>query len=212
MAGRFDPAGLLAPRVEPDLRPLRNSHEADQIEAELKALFIELFEAHIRPGERFVNLLGAPHLGGFDLIEAAAKPDGLSMIRGDDDGRMRYLFKAWRARNHKRGLTMLQTYLQMLWPNAWSAVQLWCRSAEDYPAIMADSERPGHFLTSRVRVRIADEAVKEDIARVNAALRTVVPARMVLSIAVEGGFEVEEPQLACAAAHAVVQGFEFVCE
>lgn len=180
------------------LAPLANSHEADQLEADLKALFIQLFEERIRPAAKRVGTSGAPHLGPFEQIEQAVKAEGLSLVRKEDEAPMRYAFKAWRARNPKRGLHMLRIYLQMLWPNGWKAEQLWMPAGGTYPtdAVSKDtyaashggadvSQAAGYFLTSRVNVEISGSATDgSDVLQVAGAMRSVIPARMVLYVTV----------------------------
>lgn len=188
----------LTPQVAPDLGPLVQSHEDGQLEAELKAIFIQLFNEQIRPAQARVETSGVPHLGPFEQIEQAVKAEGLSLIRKVDEAPMRYAFKSWRARNPKRGLHMLKVYLQMLWPNSWKASQMWMPVGGAYPADVVDAasyaathggasveSAAGYFLTSRVNVEISGSATDgSDVLQVAGALRSVMPARMVLYVTV----------------------------
>lgn len=202
----------LIPQPAPDLVPLRESHEADQMEAELKALFIELFEQFIRPGEREINTIGTPHLGPFEQFERAVKTEGLALVRRGDEESMRYLLRAWKARNPKRGLHMLRLYLRMLWPLGWSVEQLWCPVAGAYPVDVTPTEQPGHFLTSRVRVTISsDVSSGQELASVAPALRSVVPARMLLELRVN--YRMDQELGLCAGIYrgAAIQSFTANC-
>lgn len=114
----------LLPVAAPDLQPLRNSVEYDQLESELKEVFLAVFENYIRPYERQVNLTGMPHLGDTTLIERTLKADGLAIIRRDDT-RSAFLLKAARARNPRRGMIFLKQYLQSVWPGVWKVEPLW---------------------------------------------------------------------------------------
>lgn len=200
---RIDP---LTAQDTPDLAPLRASHEADQVEAELKALFMEMLAEFVRPAERVVNTAGTPHLGPFSQVERAVKNEGLALYRRPDESAMRYLFRAWRARNPKRGLHMLRTYLQLLWPNGWTVEQLHQLKAADYPEALSTTPSGDKFMTSRVRVAIeSPNLTGEDVAATVPALRSVVPARIVLMFAM---LTRVEQQLAFASAMYAGAGFQ----
>lgn len=174
--------------VPPSLDPLRASHEADDYEAELKDIFIEVFEAMLRPAERRLNSYGAPHRGAFSVVERAVKAEGLAMERATSaEAYMAELYRAWRARNPKRGTAFLKHYLQLLWPNQWSIAQLWQDPTKPYPAATSEVEQPGWFLTSRIRVNL-DTADVADYSRLIGSFRAVIPARFVLDMTVRGGF------------------------
>lgn len=176
----------LIPQPAPDLVPLRESHEADQLETELKALFILLFEQFIRPGEREINTVGTPHLGPFEQFERAVKAEGLALVRRGDEEAMRYMLRAWKARNPKRGLHMLRLYMRLLWPEGWRVDQLWCDKSMPYPTSLRLSDGGNHYLTSRVNVTISSGVTSgEDVNAVVPALRSVVPARILLSLTLE---------------------------
>lgn len=176
----------LIPQPAPDLVPLRESHEADQLETELKALFIYLFEMFIRPGEREINTVGTPHLGPFEQFERAVKTEGLALVRRGDEEAMRYMLRAWKARNPKRGLHMLRLYMRLLWPEGWRVDQLWCDKAGTYPTDLRLSDGGHHFLTSRVNVTISSDVTSgAEVDAVAPALRSVVPARMLLKLTLE---------------------------
>lgn len=165
----------------PDLLPLRISHEADAVEADIKRLTIDLFEDNLRASERELNVYGMPHLGSLALLERNVTGDGLALFRRDDVEAMRYLFKAWRARNPKRGLHFLKTYLQLLFPNNWTAVQLWHDANVSYPNGLQETEAPGRYLTSRVQVTIGANTAFE-VLPVIGALRSVMPARLLFQL------------------------------
>lgn len=181
-----DHPSILIPQDAPRLAPLLNVHEFDFIEQELKAIFVGQFERFIRPAERNVNTLGIPHVGSTDQFERAIKMDGLALVRSGDQRAMRYLFKAWKARNPRRGLHMLKLYLQLLWPNSWECDQMWQDKSEPYPTALSPTDGGNHFLTSRVHVKISAASTDgSDVATVAPALRSVLPAKYVLSVTIE---------------------------
>lgn len=182
----------LIPQPEPDLTPLRESHEADIMESELKGLFMHLVETFIRPAEREIKTIGMPQLGSLEQFERAVKNEGLALVRRGDEETMRFLFRAWKARNPKRGLHMLRLYLRLLWPEGWRVDQLWCLKGGTYPVDLVLSDGGNHFLTSRVNVVISSGVTSgADVDAVAPALRSVVPARIVLSITLEQRSEAE---------------------
>ena len=174
---------LLYDQGAADLAPLRNSHEADQLETELKALFMAMFAQYVRPGLDALATVGAPHLGDIDQLERAVKVDGIALQRAADEGAMRYLHKAFRARNPKRGLHMLRTYLQVLFgTDGWSLVQQWQDASQPYPTALHDTEAPGRFLTTRIEARVVSTGLARTPELMAQAFRSVLPARMLLEV------------------------------
>lgn len=175
----------------PRLEPLLASHANDEIESQIKALEVEVFQEHIRAQERRLNVFGSPHLGDFSLVEQWVKADGLSMLRGNAQENMRYLFKAWRSRNPRRGLHFLRTYLQLLWPNGWRVSQLWQRKDAPYPTALVSKDdmpegtnmRVNHYLTSRINVDVTTDAESgTGVASVSRSIRAVVGAKFLVAL------------------------------
>ena len=169
------------------LRPLQKSHEATELEAELKDLFIRLYADNFAATADDINVYGAPHLGSFGLVERNVERDGLSVLRETTEERIRYLYRGFRHRNPERGLHFLRLYLSALFGDAWTVEQLWQRKTAPYPTelvtkVEADAE-PGNpfFLTSRVRVDVDSEVVP---AKILASLRSAVAARILLTVRV----------------------------
>lgn len=203
----------LTPQDAPALAPLENSQEFNELESELKKLFMFLWQNTLRGYEDQINAAGMAHLGPVDLLEQAIKSDGLALVRKADEESMRYAFKAWRARNPKRGLHMLRCYLQMLWPNGWKATQMWAPKGGTYPEGLVESDGGNHYLTSRVQVEIdGTSSDGADVLQVANALRSVVPARIVLSLNVVQRTEIGMA-FACAYYRgASVQSFTGTCK
>ncbi|MDR0996658.1 MAG: hypothetical protein LBL69_03225, partial [Zoogloeaceae bacterium] len=119
----------------PRLLPLEKSYAENDIEAGLKALFLDLFERLLAPDVFDVNVSGAEHLGSFESVRKAINADGLVLIQGDrEEEATRYLYRAWKSGNGQgRGLHFLRTYLQMLFPNQCEVEQLWHDKVNPYP-------------------------------------------------------------------------------
>ena len=97
----------LTPIAPPSLAPLVGSYEENQLESDLKKIFVTVFERMVRERERSLNLYGMAHLGDEELVGRNLQTDGLAVIRRDAE-RMRFLLKAWRARNPRRGMLFLR--------------------------------------------------------------------------------------------------------
>ena len=170
-----------------DLIPLQQSAEFDDVEAELKALFLSIYKKRMAAKVDELLLAPMPNLGGDEAISRALNNDGLAMLRTTASQNIRYLFHAWRYRNPQRGTTFLATYLRSLFGSVFTIAQLWCRKGGVYPVdVMSDAEIisagedfANFFLTSRLRVDIETEIVPERILR---AARTAVAARFVLEL------------------------------
>lgn len=171
---------------KPALQPLIQSFDENEVEVALKDAFIRTLESALRASERTINLYGSPHLGSADLMSRFIKEDGFALIRKNDES-MNYLFRAWRSRNRMRGLHLLRTYLQLLWPNAWGAQLMYQDKRLPYPtalvgeAIAADSNQ--YFLTSRVHVSIDDiDEFGDNLIRLIPNIRTTLAAKYILYI------------------------------
>lgn len=191
--------GTSAPKPaerELPLRPLQASFKATDLEAELAAMFIRLYDETLRETADEINVYGAPHLGKFELVERHVSMDGLAMLRQGDEAGMRYLFKAWRFRNTMRGTAFLRTYLQVLFGPVHDVQQLWQRKSQPYPtAVMSRPEmgyagelETDYFLTSRLRVDLDTDIVPDRIIQ---SLRTVIAARFVLQMRLAKFFKTE---------------------
>lgn len=169
------------------MNPLVHSHEATVLEAEMKDLFIKLYEDFLRETADDINVYGAPHLGSFALIERNVDMDGLTALRETTEERIRYLFTAWRHRNPQRGMHFLRTYLACIFGDNAEAAQLWQRKDAEYPtAVKTASEIDNdgeslddYYLTSRVRVDIGSDLLPDQLAR---SMRSAVAARILLNL------------------------------
>lgn len=171
--------------VDDDLpmKPLQASWAVDDVEDELRDLFIALYDQVLRETADEINVYGAPHLGSISLVQREVTADGLSIInQGDNDG-IRYLFKAFRNLNPERGMHFLRTYLRVLWGDNQNIHQLWQKKSETYPTYLrSKSEIVGsetdYFLTSRLRVELdIEDILPETIIQ---SLKTAIAARFVL--------------------------------
>lgn len=135
----------------PEAAPLQHSAAVTQIERELKDLFVELF-AMVGKDTFDAGVLGAAHLGSFDLVRKMVNHDGLVLLTGArEESATRYLYRAWKSGDvQKRGLHFVRTYLQLLFPGEASVKQLWHDKRHPYgTAFIANEPRDPywfHFL------------------------------------------------------------------
>lgn len=178
---------LLTPHAEIPhaLEPLRESFEFDDMEAAVKAAFMGVFEDLIRTRFDRVNKYGIAHRDDTTTVERFTKQDGIAVYRENSDVYLRELFRAWKARNPRRGLSFLKHYMQMMFPNKWECTQLWHLTNGSYPNATLPSELPGgSYLTSRVAISIADPTISDTLllSKISPALRSVIAAKFVLLI------------------------------
>lgn len=173
----------LIPVDAPNLQPLRASFERDQLETELKAVFVNVFTSMLRPAERDINLLGMPHLGSDNLLKRNLKASGVPTINSTT-ARLQFLLKTARGRHDRRGTIFIKKYLQALWPNVWKVEPLWhpIATAANYPNELTPRGDPEtHFLTGRIRISLpisADNGI--GMTEIAKAFRAVLAARLML--------------------------------
>lgn len=180
------------PNAKPvELLPLESSFEENDIEGQIKAMALALWDDELAEYSFDVNVMGMAHLGTFDLVRRSVNRDGLALLQGDrEEATTRYLYRAWKSRDrHGRGLYFLRTYLQMLFPNACRVDQMWQRKDLPYPEDLMTAEQVkerGHegnvFLTSRVHIEIDFSAQPHRFPNLMSILSAVIPARFVPEI------------------------------
>lgn len=171
------------------LIPLQRSAAADDVEAEFKELFMQLYQDRLAGSVKELALYGMPQLGSIGLIERYVSNDGLAVLRTTTVEQIRHLFHAWRYNNPQRGTAFLSAYLNVLFGPVSTIDQLWCHKDAMYPTACvsaieisnAGGDPEDYYLTSRLRVDIDTTIVPQRILR---AARTAVAARFVLEIRV----------------------------
>jgi len=172
----------------PRLRPLERSFVENEVEEALKGLFLDLFRSHLAAKAFDGNVLGAAHLGSFELVRKAVNADGLALLKDHrEEASTRDLYRAWKSADAQgRGLHFLRTYLQMLAPNAVSAYQLWQSKTKPYPSDLVAYPKEGYFPTSRIGIYVnlvvAAFSKLIDLQEINKLANfpeTVMPARFV---------------------------------
>ncbi|SET44608.1 hypothetical protein SAMN05216326_12741 [Nitrosomonas marina] len=181
--------GFDFPNAElPQLKPLANSFAVDEVENDLRNLFIDLFELMLAEQAFDENVLGVAHLGSLDLVRRMVNADGLSLLDIErEETATRYLYKAWKSRNKNgRGFYFLETYMQLLLPNQHNIEQMAQLKTAVYPKKLSPLKYANDtkYSTSRVRISIeSPETTWDDIDKMEPILRSIVPARLVLYFA-----------------------------
>ncbi len=190
----------------PRLLPLEASYAENDVEDDLKRLFLDLFNDMMAPEVFDVNVSGAAHLGSFDLVRKAVNTDGLVLLQGDrEEAATRYLYRAWKSGDVQgRGLHFLKTYLQMLFPNQCEIEQLWQDKDYPYPTALYTSQpsfawwlhqvgEPGLKLDGTWglgrRIEGADESRKDRVVDTSGMFLT---SRIMISL----GFDVDTQSVA----------------
>lgn len=169
------------------VEPVRKSYSIDdQYEEELIKLFIDLFDHFFGELATRVGFYGMPHLGDFSLIERNFTSDGLAVLRTSEEDSMRYLFKAWRNLNPKRGLHFMNLYLRALIGDInYTTNQMYQHKSYPYPTFLRSEksiiENGGtlddYYLTSRIEVLVEIPVLDR---RIISSIQTAAPARFTL--------------------------------
>ena len=177
----------------PKLTPLKNSFVVNDIEDQLRNLFIDLFRDYFSYDVFDVNVLGMAHLGSLNLVKRTLNKDGLSVLPdAGEESAIRYIYHAWKSANVQgRGLIFLRTYLQSAYPNKWSIEQQMQLKALSYASDGSLSDRSttgddsDKFLTSRVNIKLAvTSGLSLDASFIARIIGSILPARIVPSVAI----------------------------
>ena len=136
-----DPIPPTCPEVRrPVMLPLVNSFARNDVDAQSKQHFIDLFYDLQSVDFWDAMVLGSAHLGTFNLIRRSVNADGLSLLQDSVNlCAARYLYRAWKSQNNQgRGLHFLRTYLQMLFPGRWEIYQLWHQCSVSVPHMLGE--------------------------------------------------------------------------
>ena len=174
----------------PALTPIRYSFVRDEIERDIKQIFLDLFDAHLANDVFDINVLGMPHLGSLALVKRVVNADGLVLLPGArEEAATRYVYRAWKARNMQgRGLFFLKTYLQLLYPGFWSVEQQMQDKAFPYPTALYDRTTHGNdtdkYLTSRLHIKLDATGNIGDVTNIIPVIASILPARFVPKLSI----------------------------
>lgn len=172
-----------------ELKPLEFSHQANDIEKELKALTIDLFNKHLANLAKDINCYGMPHLGSKSLLNQYLISQNIANFNTENlsDESLRYLTQAWKFKNLKRGTYFLQVFLTCVWGADFEVSQLWQKKTDDYPTVLKTLEeieesgesRNDYFLTGRLKITLfgSKSYFASSVAK---ALNDVLPARLMI--------------------------------
>lgn len=172
----------------PQLKALQNSYTNNDLEREIKELFIDLFKTHL--GEESFNafVLGAQHLGSYSLVQKSINEDGLVLINSDIiEATTRYLYRTWKSGDvQKRGIHITRMYLRLLFGDHAEVSQLQQPIEQEYPAPYFLEEydpeiglKEGYFLTSRINLDVDFSLSDKPVKQVVNSIQSVIPAKFV---------------------------------
>jgi len=167
------------------LNELSNSFTENNIETDLKQLFLFIFDLFLSSKTSNVLVSANPQLGSVDFVKRYMSFYGITLVNStllEDD--FKYILKSWTGKNNKvRGLGFLRTYLQVAYPNQVIINQLTQSKAVEYPLktyylndTIDDNDK---FLTSRVEFdlnNIVDFLSEKSIKNI---IGSILPARFV---------------------------------
>ena len=165
-----------------------HSFTFDDTEADIKAIFIAVFNEIFKEKIQDIYHYGMPHLGSPIVVERFSKQDGLAVIRRpqSSDLIMRIIYANWRSLASKRGLAFLEFILQMLWANQWQIVRLYHSIArkDEYPKHVVETDLPENFLTSRIFVLLDANIDVNELRQLTPTLQRLVPANILPTVGV----------------------------
>lgn len=174
-----------------DLLPLKNSHTANQVEAELNELVVLLYQKYLYERVHDANVSGIPFLGSYELVTNSLVTGNVATFDTSSisDADMRYLLLAYKYRNGKRGIHFLKTFLKCVWGNEFEVNQLWQHKSKTYPLDQKSRNQiteenlniDDYFLTSRLRISLISEVAQEFPMDVAQMLRNTLPARLFIA-------------------------------
>jgi hypothetical protein len=173
--------------------PIARLHPKSPLERAITAATTQVLQDEMRQQLQDLVDYGAPHLGSSTVVERFTKQDGLVVLRRPNtaDVLMRVIYANWASLASERGLNFLKFVLQMLWPDQWQIVQLYHSIPyhQHYPRFLAEDVRQDRFLTSRIRIRMADTVDRAELSELTPVLRRLVPANIIPDVVIDAPSE-----------------------
>ena len=171
------------------LAPYEQSFAFDELEEDLQAIFIKVFNELYGDIVTDIHHYGMPHLGSPAVIERFTKQDGLAVLRrpSSSDEIMRIIYSNWKSLASKRGLAFLEFVLQMLWADQWEVRRLYHSIAmvDLYPTVATVEPIEDSFLTSRITISMNSGVDFSEVSELAPTLYRLVPANIVAQISSE---------------------------
>lgn len=172
------------------LTPLAASAAFDNVEGDLKQLFIDLFGTYLADSMADASTLALPEYASETLLRKSLNDYGLVLLEStlrpatDYDSLLRLVFKTWRGRNgNGRGLAFFRTLISALYPpGTTSVVPLWQPHALPYGSGMVTALPPSTstaWLTSRIALQVPTSV---SVGLLHDLIAYSLPARFVIHI------------------------------
>lgn len=169
---------------------IEKSFHQGELEHAMKAVFIGLI-AQQHPTLSDIFDYTAPFMGTKQVIERFTKLNGLAILRRENDHvadkLMAIILANWQALASERGLAFLQFVLDMLYPKQNQIIQLYHSKtkASLYPLYLSEQPTDDSFLTSRIRIKIADNVDMKELVELVPVFRRLVPAHIVPDVTIQ---------------------------
>lgn len=196
------------------MKPLEQSFAFDETEAQLKALYIDVFNELFADKVDDIHHYGMPHLGSATVVERFTKQDGLVVLRrpNSNDQIMRVIYANWISLGSKRGLAFLEFVLQMLIGDQWQIHRLYHdkNRVEQYPSLVTMQKLADSFLTSRIMIDLDASVDFNEILELLPTLMRLVPANIVPTLTSSLSFsDIAEIQIATGFIPYMMQDFKY---
>lgn len=172
------------------LKPLEQSAHYDDVERELKQLFMAMIQDLF--GQQLINIFhyGMPeYADDYTVIERFTKQNGLAVLHRDLSEKhqiMRILYETWQALPSKRGLFFLEFMLTMLYGRDWRIQRLYqpIYQLDQYPQLATayGENNANYFLTSRINVLLPMTANVREMESLTHSIKKLVPANIVADV------------------------------
>lgn len=169
---------------------IEQSFHQGELEQAMKAVFVGLIsQQHTALTDIFDY--GTPFMGTKQVIERFTKLNGLAILRRENDNLadriMAIILANWQALASERGLAFLQFVLDMLYPKQNEVIQLYHSKTKShlYPLYLSEQPTNDSFLTSRIRIKIADNVDMKELVELVPVFRRLVPAHIVPDVTIQ---------------------------
>lgn len=166
------------------LKPFLDGHKANALEADLSAIFAQLYAENLAARDDDLEYSGVTFLGDGASQARFSAQDGISLFFDSANAALfNQIFRAWSSRRVKRGLNFLDFYLRMLYPDQYGIVWLWHSrnlTRYPYPAALSTVESADYFATHRFILTFDDSVSNAEIGKILPSFRSVVPSEYVL--------------------------------
>lgn len=167
--------------------PILHTHHANELELAMKGVFCELVGVLLLEKIGQIADYGTPFMSDVAVLEKFIKLYGIGSVHsGANERLLQILLGEWTALASERGLAFLSFLLTMFYPNQFRIIRLYHSKdkAHSYPRALSEYAGENKFLTSRIRIKMAQDTDLKQVSALAPTIKRLVPAHIVPSIAV----------------------------